>query len=139
MISAVISTAGGTILLILGWLLGGRQKVNLDVKKGNADATVIIQGMFDTFAKQYEKQYNTVLLQVDILQKQVVDQDLRNAITLEASESWERKFNELQILSDEKLSELQKESEARGEKLNSLQKEHDNLKKAFDSLKKSMK
>lgn len=128
MITALISTFGGTLLLVIGWLLGGKQKATVELKKTNADATITIQGMFDTFALQYEKQYNAVLVQVDILQKQVIDLDLRNAILTEASESWEQKFKDLEI-----------ESNSRGEKLVTLQKEHDNLKKAFDTLKKSMK
>ena len=139
MTTTIISTFGGVLLVVIGWLLGGKQKAHVDLKKSNAEATIVIQGMFDTFAKQYEKQYDAVLLQVEVLQKKVIDLELRNAITLEASESWERKFNELQVISEEKLKELQKESEARGQKLNVLQKEHDALKKAFDTLKKSMK
>ena len=136
MITALISTFGGALLLVVGWLLGGKQKAHADLKKTNADATVTIQGMFDVFAVQYEKQYTAVVNQVATLQKQVADLDLRNAITLEASQSWERKFNELQFQSEEKISELQKESEARGQKLNDLQKEHDALKRAFETYKK---
>lgn len=70
--------------------------------------------MYETFALQYKQQYEAVLLEVDGLRKHVADLDLRNAITIEASENWERKFND-------------------------LQKEHDSLKKAFDILKKSIK
>lgn len=136
MITALISTFGGALLLIVGWLLGGKQKAHADLKKTNTDATVTIQGMFDTFALQYEKQYKKVLGEVEDLKDKVVNLELRNAITLEASESWERKFNELQVMSEEKISELQKESEARGQKLNDLQKEHDALKRAFETYKK---
>lgn len=128
MIITLISTSGGILLVVIGWLLGGKQKAYAEVKKTNADATVTIQGMFDTFALQYEKQYNAVLLQVGILQNQVADLNLRNAILTEASENWEQKFKDLEI-----------ESNSRSEKFVALQKEHDSLKKAFDSLKKSMK
>jgi len=131
-----------TLSIPIAWIFGGKQKANINLKKENAEATVTIQGMYQTFALQYESQYKAVLLQVDILQKHVSDLDLRNAITLEASESWERKFNELQKESNsrgEEIIELRKESDSRGEKLCILQKEHDSLKKAFDSLKKSMK
>ena len=111
MISAVISTAGGTILLILGWLLGGRQKANAELKKTNADATITIQSMYQTFALQYESQYNAVMLEVSALRKEVIELNFRNGIITEASESWEQKFND-------------------------LQKEHDALKKAFENYKK---
>lgn len=103
-----------SISIPIAWIFGGKQKANVNLKKENADATVTIQGMYQTFALQYQTQYEAVLLQVDILQKHVADLDLRNAITVEASENWEKKFND-------------------------LQKEHDSLKKAFDVLKKSMK
>ena len=112
MISAVISTAGGTILLILGWLLGGRQKANAELKKTNADATITIQSMYQTFALQYESQYNAVMLEVSALRKEVIELNFRNGIITEASESWEQKFND-------------------------LQKEHDALKKAFENYKKT--
>lgn len=114
MIITLISTFGGILLVVIGWLLGGKQKANAEVKKTNADATVTIQGMYQTFALQYETQYNAVLLEVQGLRKEVIELNFRNGIITEASESWEKKFND-------------------------LQKEHDSLKKAFDALKKSMK
>jgi len=114
MITSIISVFGGTILLVLGWLLGGRQKANAELKKTNADATVTIQGMYQTFALQYQTQYEAVLTEVSGLRKEVIELNFRNGIITEASENWEKKFND-------------------------LQKEHDALKKAFDNLKKSMK
>ena len=103
-----------SISIPIAWIFGGKQKANVSLKKENADATITIQGMYETFALQYKQQYESVLLEVEGLRKHVADLDLRNAITIEASQTWEKKFND-------------------------LQKEHDALKKAFDILKKSIK
>lgn len=139
MITALISTFGGTIILVIGWLLGGRQKATAELKKTNADATITIQTMYQTFALQYEAQYNALILDVSSLRKEVIELNFRNGIIREASEVWEKKFNDLQIISDEKINGLQKESFEREQKINELQKEHDALKKAFETLKKSIK
>jgi len=103
-----------SIFIPIAWIFGGKQKANVSLKKENADATVTIQGMYETFALQYKQQYEAVLLDVQGLRKEVLELNVRNGIITEASENWEKKFND-------------------------LQKEHDALKKAFDNLKKSMK
>jgi len=142
MTTAIISTFGGTILLVLGWLLGGRQKANAELKKTNADATITIQGMFNTFALQYKVQYDEVLKEVAGLKIQVSDLDLRNALLTEASENSEKQVKKLELeleLKSEEIIELRKENGLSTEKFVTLQKEHDSLKKAFDNLKKSMK
>lgn len=106
-ITVVLSILG----TLLGYFLGGKQKANIELKQHNADATITIQSMYQTFALQYESQYNSVLIEVQGLRKEVVELNFRNGIITEASESWEKKFND-------------------------LQKEHDALKKAFEIYKK---
>lgn len=103
-----------SISIPVAWVFGGKQKANVNLKKENADATVTIQGMYQTFALQYQTQYEAVLVEVSGLRKEVIELNFRNGIITEASENWEKKFND-------------------------LQKEHDQLKRAFDLLKKSMK
>lgn len=65
-------------------------------------------------SKKWERLYDELLKEVVGLRNQVSDFDLQKAFTQEVSDSWEKKFND-------------------------LQKEHNTLKKAFDILKKSMK
>jgi len=60
------------------------------------------------------EELTSLRLKVNEQDKQIAELSLINAITKEAADSWEKKFND-------------------------LQKEHDQLKKAFDALKKSMK
>jgi len=103
-----------SISIPIAWVFGGKQRANVSLKKENADATITIQGMYETFALQYKQQYEAVILEVQGLKKEVVELNFRNGIITEASQNWEKKFND-------------------------LQKEHDALKKAFDNLKKSMK
>lgn len=138
----VVLLGGGSLTGIIGWFLGGRDKTHIELRKNNADATVTIQGMYETFAVRYDSQYKEVLFEVAGLKKQVCDLDLRNAVLTEASANSEKQVKRLELeleLKSNEIIELRKESDSRGEKLGSLQKEHDLLKKAFDSLKKSMK
>jgi len=69
---------------------------------------------FRTEISPLREELQSLRLKVNEQDKQIADLSLINAITKEAADSWEKKFND-------------------------LQKEHDALKKAFDNLKKSMK
>jgi len=59
----------------------------------------------------FRNEINPLREELEKLRKQVSELDLRNAITKEVSDNWEKKFND-------------------------LQKEHDQLKTAFDKYKK---
>lgn len=69
---------------------------------------------FRTEMSPLREELTALRLKVSEQDKQIAELSLINAITKEAADSWEQKFNE-------------------------LQKEHDALKRAFDNLKKSMK
>ena len=130
---------GGSITGLTGWFLGGRDKQKIDLKSGTIDNEI----KEIDYAEKVRDLYESILLKKDAENKyileqakedrayfreemqslrkkleeqdrQITDLSLINAITKEAADSWEKKFNE-------------------------LQKEHDALKKAFDALKKSMK
>ena len=68
----------------------GRKSAKIMERKNNADAVSTMQKTYDTFLTHYNNQY-------EILIKRLNDLELRNAILLESSSAWEKKFRELEI------------------------------------------
>lgn len=89
---------------IFGAFVFGRKSAKILERKNNADAVTAMQTTYDIFLKHYKEQYEQLIERLNKL-------ELRNAILLESSQEWEKKFRE-------------------------LEKNHDLLKKEFDNYKK---
>lgn len=83
---------------ILAAFIGGNRAKKIQNKSGDLDNLTKYQLMYDKFVIQYEKQYALMRESVDSLQSDVNNLNMRNAIIFEESETWKRKFNELQKL-----------------------------------------
>lgn len=140
------STLFGTLTTFIGYIFGGRKKQSQELKGAEIDNEVKEVDYATKIHELYEKilerkqlevtnlteqlqktisdakedreyfrsEINPLRKEVEELRQEVASVNLRNGILTEAAETWEGKFKE-------------------------LQKEHDQLKKAFDNLKKSMK
>jgi len=86
------------LLGILGAFIGGNRAKKIQNKSGDLDNLSKYQMMYDKFVSQYEIQYYSIIKKVDSLQIDIDNLNLRNAIILEESESWKKRFNELQKL-----------------------------------------
>jgi len=84
-----LSAAVGAV----GLFIAGRKSTKLLEKKQNVDAIAAMQNTYDVFLRHYTVQYEQVM-------KRLSDMELRNAVLLEASQTWERKFRELSSLYD---------------------------------------
>ena len=82
------------------YLYGNRTKKIDDLSK--------YQLMYDKFVDQYEKQYQLLDKKVLGLQNDVDNLNLRNAVILEESQSWQQKFEKLQKLYNNLKSEFEK-------------------------------
>ena len=78
--------------IIIAFVTGNKTK--------KIDELAKYQAMYDTFVLQYEKQYNTLKDKVESLQLDINNLQLRNAIIVEESQTWKKRFNELQKLYD---------------------------------------
>lgn len=84
------------ILYLLGILfafIGGNKAKKINEKGGELDNLTKYQSMYDKFVEQYQREFKT-------LGDKVADLELRNAIIIEESESWKKRFNELKKLYD---------------------------------------
>lgn len=69
--------------------LVGRKSTKILERKNNADAVTAMQTTYDVFLKHYKDQYDQLIERLNKL-------ELRNAILLESSQEWEKKFKELE-------------------------------------------
>ncbi len=81
--------------------VAGRRSTKLMEKKQSVEAIDAMQKTYDVFLNHYQKQYEKMLERLDNL-------ELRNAILIESSESWEKKFKDL----SKKHEQLQKDFES---------------------------
>ena len=89
-----------SVATIGAYLYGNRTKKIDDLSK--------YQSMYDKFVDQYEKQYQLLDKKVLGLQNDVDNLNLRNAIILEESQSWQQKFEKLQKLYNNLKAEFEK-------------------------------
>lgn len=89
-----------SVATIGAYLYGNRTKKIDDLSK--------YQSMYDKFVEQYEKQYQLLDKKVLGLQNDVDNLNLRNAIILEESQSWQQKFEKLQKLYNNLKAEFEK-------------------------------
>ena len=101
-----IKEFGYLVAAILTFILG-RKSTKISNKGAEIDNLSKYQLMYDKFVEQYQKEFKT-------LGDKIADLELRNAIIIEESETWKKKFNELKLL-------------------------YDNLKKEFENYKKKHK
>lgn len=69
--------------------LVGRKSTKILERKNNADAVTAMQTTYDVFLKHYKDQYDQLIERLNKL-------EIRNAILLESSQEWEKKFKELE-------------------------------------------
>lgn len=67
----------------------GRKSTKILERKNNADAVTAMQTTYDVFLKHYKDQYEQLIERLNKL-------EMRNAILLESSQEWEKKFKELE-------------------------------------------
>ena len=79
----IVLVIGGCVTFIVG-----RKSTKLSEKIQEVSAVDAMQKTYDVFLKHYKDQYDQLLSRLDNL-------ELRNSVLAEASESWEKKFNEL--------------------------------------------
>lgn len=85
----------------------GRKSTKITDKSGEIDNLSKYQLMYERFVSQYTQQYDTVQTVVEALRKEVRNLELRNAIIIEESETWKKRFNNLQSLYDKLKEEFE--------------------------------
>ena len=80
--------------------LVGRKSTTLTNKGTEIDNLTKYQLMYDKFVEQFTDQYKGLEKHVDELSKEVRNLELRNAVIIEESQTWQKRFNDLQKLYD---------------------------------------
>ena len=86
--------------------LVGRKSTTLINKGTEIDNLTKYQDMYDKFVEQYQKEFKT-------LGDKIADLELRNSILTEDSETWKKKYNELDVkykILEDKLKSYEKQT-----------------------------
>lgn len=84
----------------------GRKSTMLSNKGTEIDNLTKYQDMYDKFVEQYQKEFKT-------LGDKIADLELRNSILTEDSETWKKKYNELDVkykILEDKLKSYEKQT-----------------------------
>lgn len=71
--------------------LVGRKSTQLTNKGAEIDNLSKYQSMYDKFVEQYQKEFKA-------LGDKITDLEIRNAVIIEESQTWQKKFSDLQKL-----------------------------------------
>lgn len=86
------------LLGILIAFISGNKSKKIQLKGSEIDNLLKYQQMYEKFTTHSEKRYDELVEKVEILTNDVCNLNIRNAVIFEESETWKRKFNELQKL-----------------------------------------
>ena len=118
----------GVISAPLAYVFGGKQRQNVELKKGNADAVSTMQSVYDDFLQDYKYRMDEVMdelkqsrLNYNELQRQFNSMNLSYTHEVEVSQNWEKLHREMTI------------------KYDALKKDHDLLRKEVEALRKKTK
>lgn len=78
----------------------GRKSTMLSNKGAEIENLTKYQLMYDKFVAQFTDQYKSLEKHVAELSKEVRNLEIRNAVIIEESQTWQKKFSDLQKLYD---------------------------------------
>ena len=87
-----IKEFGYLVAAILTFILG-RKSTKISNKGAEIDNLSKYQLMYDKFIEQYQKEFKS-------LGDKIADLELRNAVIIEESQTWQKRFSDLQKLYD---------------------------------------
>ena len=115
----------GVLSAPLAYVFGGKQRQNVELKKGNADAVSTMQTVYDDFLKDYKYRMDEVMnelkqsrLNYTDLQHQFNTMNISYTQEVEVSQNWEKLHSEMT------------------RKYDALKKDHDLLRKEVEALRK---